>query len=86
MPHAELSPELKVSYVKGVKNAFNSNVDFDRVELSANYSMPAGAGSKFHAELTGGTFLNSRRTFFMDYQHFSTNLSPLAAAKTTIVH
>jgi hypothetical protein len=72
------SPEIVFSYVKGIKGVLSSDVDYDKVQIGFNHSMPVGAGNNLSMEVLGGTFLNSKRTFFMDYQHFNGNRTSLA--------
>ncbi len=66
-------PTFKMSYQKGIKNLFDSDVDFDRLEVSVRQGLHIRRIGRFNYKLTAGSFLNSNDLFFADYKHFGTN-------------
>ncbi len=83
IPLRHRSPELLLRYKKGIPDVLGSTVDFDQLELGLNHRLSIGVRGKLEFELLGGTFLNSRSMYFMDYQHFDGNrtiLSPIRPA------
>ncbi|WP_069657919.1 DUF5686 and carboxypeptidase regulatory-like domain-containing protein [Arcticibacter eurypsychrophilus] len=81
IPLYERSPELLLNYKKGISGVLGSDVDFDQLELGVNHGFEAGLGSRLNFEVRGGTFLNSKQMYFMDYKHFDANRVFLASAK-----
>lgn len=71
------SPTLTFDYRKGI-NALGSAVDFDNIELGIKHEVKIGVRGNIDFYLRGGTFLNSRRMFFMDYKHFLGNKTPFS--------
>jgi len=74
------SPSFTIEYQKGLKSLFDSDVDFDRLELSAKHIMRTGARGTLAVSLTGGYFPNASKLYFMDYKHFPGNLSPFTTS------
>ncbi len=77
-PHNKVSlgskyPTMALSYQKGWKDIFGSDVDFDKWQFSiwddANFKLKG----LFRYRLSIGGFLNTRSVFIQDYQHFSGN-------------
>jgi hypothetical protein len=67
-------PRLEVSYTKGIKNVFGSDVDYDM--LSANLSkedMSLGLYGTLSFYVGAGKFLNNNKVFYTDYKHFLGN-------------
>lgn len=81
IPLYERSPEFMLNYKKGIPGILGSDVDFDQVELGINHGFEAGLGSRLNFEVRGGTFLNSKQMYFMDYKHFDANRVFLASLK-----
>lgn len=71
------SPTLSLDYRKGI-NAFDSDVDFDQIEAGVKYAFKIGARGRVHFALRGGTFLNDKKMYFMDYKHFLGNRTPFS--------
>jgi len=68
-------PTLGISYVKGIKNIFGSDVDYD--ELSADLQksdISLGLYGKTSFYLGAGKFLNAGSVYYTDYKHFNGNL------------
>ena len=77
------SPELLLTYKKGIPDVLESRVDFDQLELGIKHRLSIGVRGKLEFELRGGTFLNTKSLYFMDFQHFDGNrtiLSPIRPA------
>ncbi|KAA8485028.1 carboxypeptidase-like protein [Arcticibacter tournemirensis] len=75
------SPEFLLNYTKGIKGPGGSDVDFDKIELGMNHGLRIGAAGKLEFELSGGGFLNSKSTYFMDYIHFDGNRTILSSLR-----
>jgi hypothetical protein len=69
------SPTLTLDYHKGI-SAFDSNVDFDQIEVGIKHEFKIGARGTVHFSSLGGIFLNSKSLYFMDYKHFIGNRTP----------
>jgi hypothetical protein len=74
------SPTILLDYRKGFNNVFNSDVDFDQIELGIRHEFKISARGKFDVALRGGTFLNSSKMYFMDYKHFLGNQTPFVTS------
>lgn len=70
------SPLFTLYYKKGFENVFNSNVDFDLIEVGYKQSIRVGIRGKLDVALKGGKFLNGNKMYFMDYAHFLGNQTP----------
>jgi hypothetical protein len=66
-------PTFSLHYYKGINNLFDSDVDFDRLEVSINQGLHLRRIGGLTYKLTAGSFLNSNDLFFADYKHFGTN-------------
>ncbi|MBU8891138.1 MAG: DUF5686 and carboxypeptidase regulatory-like domain-containing protein [Bacteroidales bacterium] len=66
-------PTFTLSYFKGIKEFLDSDVDFDRLEVSVGDSRSIRKIGNIYLELTAGSFLNTSRLYFADYKHFGTN-------------
>ncbi len=67
------SPKLSVTYRKGIKNAFGSDVDFDFVQVGISHGFDIGIRSKLSYKVAAGTFINNDSVPFPDFQHFAGN-------------
>lgn len=70
------SPLLTFDYRKGFENVFNSQVDFDLVEVGVKHSIRMGIRGRLDISVKGGKFLNADKLYFMDYAHFIGNRTP----------
>lgn len=73
-------PTFSIHYYKGIKNLFDSDIDFDRLEVSINQGLNIRKLGQLHYTFTGGSFLNSEQVYFADYKHFGTNTPFLIGA------
>lgn len=72
------SPTLTLDYRKGFNNIAGSDVDFDQVEAGFRHNFRIGVRGRVDLSLRAGTFLNSRKMYFMDYKHFLGNQTPFS--------
>lgn len=72
------SPVLSLEYRKGFSGVFGSDVDFDLVEVGIRDGIRFGIRGTLDLNLKAGKFLNSRSMYFMDYKHFTGNLTPFS--------
>ena len=75
------SPELSLLYTRGISGALGSDVNFDRIEGGFSHRMTTGAAGRLDFQLKGGTFLNAKRLYFMDYKHFDGNRTLLSTIR-----
>ena len=68
-------PTFGLSYKKGIKNLFNSDTDFDQLELSVKQGINVRRLGTVRYSLAAGSFLNDNDLYFADYKHFGTNTS-----------
>jgi len=66
-------PTLAFSYRKGIPDIFGSDVDYDKWQFSVwdNLNLKLRGVFKYHFSIGG--FINTRRLFIQDYQHFNGN-------------
>jgi hypothetical protein len=72
------SPILSFKYRKGFNSIFDSQVNFDQLELGFKHSFKIGVRGKIDFATTAGIFLNADQLYFMDYKHFLGNLTPFS--------
>ena len=65
-------PEVNIGYDKGI-NAFGSSVDYDKITESISYYRNLNMIGESYLEIKCGQFLNNRKMYFMDFQHFEGN-------------
>ncbi|MGE0770156.1 MAG: DUF5686 and carboxypeptidase regulatory-like domain-containing protein [Cyclobacteriaceae bacterium] len=70
------SPLMSINYTKGIRDVFNSDVDFDQLEIGIKHGIRVGISGKLDVALTAGKFFNRKKMYFMDYQHFLGNRTP----------
>lgn len=67
-------PTVGLTYTKGIKNIFGSDVDYDFLSVDvAKADMPLGLYGKTSFYVAAGKFLNASQLFYTDYKHFSGN-------------
>jgi hypothetical protein len=70
------SPVFTFDYRKGFNQVFGSDVDYDLVEVGVRQGIRLGIRGLLDMNLKAGQFLNSRSVYFMDYKHFTGNMTP----------
>jgi len=66
-------PTFKLAYKKGINNLFDSDVNFDQLEISVQQNKYIRRLGSLFYKATAGSFLNSSKVYFADYKHFATN-------------
>jgi hypothetical protein len=66
-------PTLALSYKKGIASLFGSDVDYDKWQFSVWDDLNLKLRGIFKYRFAIGGFLNSRRLFIQDFQHFNGN-------------
>lgn len=72
-------PTFNLSYQKGIKNIFGSDVDFDKwqLDITDNKNFKLAGLMKFKIGIGG--FLNSNKVYIQDYTHFNGNRTARAS-------
>ncbi|MDY6799818.1 MAG: DUF5686 and carboxypeptidase regulatory-like domain-containing protein [Bacteroidota bacterium] len=73
-------PTFSLQYNKGIKNLFNSDIDFDQLEFSVRQGLHIRRIGGLTYKATAGTFFNNHKVYFADYKHFATNTPFLIGA------
>ena len=64
-------PRLGISYVKGIRNVFGSDVDYDLVSADITKSnINLGLYGKLNFYVSAGKYLNNNKLYYTDYKHF----------------
>ena len=66
-------PTFSLSYSKGIENVFGSDVNFDKWRFSINDDKNLKLAGLLKYKVGIGGFLNSKKVFIQDYQHFNGN-------------
>jgi hypothetical protein len=74
-------PELLINYKKGIY-AFGSKVNFDllTIGIEGDFNLKRFGNSSY--SINAGSFLNTRRMYFMDWYHFNGNQTLFSGFKT----
>lgn len=67
------TPIFTLEYRKGFSGIFDSDVQFDQVELSVRKQVKLGIRGTLDLTAKGGTFFNNKSMYFMDFKHFMGN-------------
>ncbi len=70
------SPIFTLDYRKGFANLFGSDVNYDLIEAGVRQDIRMGIRGLLDINIKAGKFLNSKSMYFMDYKHFTGNLTP----------
>ena len=73
-------PTFTLKYKKGINQLFDSNADFDQLELSIHQGLNVRRIGWLTYNATAGSFLNNNKVYFADYKHFATNTPFLIGA------
>jgi hypothetical protein len=71
-------PTFSLNYSKGVANVLGSDVDFDKWRFSIHDDKNLKLAGTFKYRMGVGGFINNKKVFIQDYQHFNGNQSLLA--------
>ncbi len=72
-------PTFSFNYTKGIYNIFGSDVNFDKWRFTVNDSKNFKLAGEVKYKIGAGGFLNSKKVFIQDYQHFNGNRSTAAS-------
>ncbi len=72
-------PTFTFNYTKGINNVFGSSVNFDKWKLGIADELNFRIGGLLKYRLGIGGFLNNRKVYLQDYQHFNGNLTAVAS-------
>lgn len=70
-------PIFTADYDRGLKNVFNSNTDYERVEMNAEYIHRINRLQSLQMRLGGGFYTKKgRKAYFLNYENFKENNIP----------
>ena len=72
-------PTLSFNYTRGISNIFGSDVNYDKWRFSINDDKNFKLAGLLKYRVGIGGFLNTKRVFIQDYQHFNGNRSARAS-------
>ncbi|RYY72089.1 MAG: carboxypeptidase-like regulatory domain-containing protein [Chitinophagaceae bacterium] len=76
-------PTFTLSYAKGIDDILGSDVDFDKWKFSVRDDKNLKLLGTFKYNLGVGGFLNNKKVYLQDYQHFRGNMSIAAGEYLT---
>ncbi len=83
IPIDNTSPELRLTYRKGFNDAFDSQVNFDHLELGLKADVKLGVRAKIDLDIEAGKFFGERQMLFTDFKHFRGNRLGFTPLKVT---
>ncbi len=72
-------PTFSLNYTKGIQNIFGSDENFDKWKFTVNDTKNFKLAGEFKYKFGVGGFLNNKKVFIQDYQHFDGNRSAAAS-------
>lgn len=72
-------PMFTLSYTKGIKHIFGSDVDFDKWQFFINDNTNFKLAGSLNYKIGAGGFLNAQKVYIQDYQHFNGNQAAAAS-------
>lgn len=66
-------PTFGLTYKKGIKNMFDSEVDYSYLEASIKQAFDIGFNDRINYQVKAGTYLSNKQTYFADFRHFNTS-------------
>ncbi len=72
-------PTFSFNFTKGIENIFGSNVNFDKWRFAINDDKNFKLAGQLKYKLGIGGFLNAKKVYIQDYQHFNGNRSTRAS-------
>lgn len=83
-PHQKVAigskyPTFSFNYTKGIENIFGSDVNFDKWRFTVNDDKNFKLAGQLKYKIGIGGFLNAKKVFIQDYQHFNGNRSTSAS-------
>jgi Family of unknown function (DUF5686)/CarboxypepD_reg-like domain len=71
------SPLFTLEYRKGFDEGLNSQVNFDQLEIGLRQRVKVGIRGTLDIAMQAGKFFNAGSMYFMDYNHFLGNRTPI---------
>ncbi|MDQ3535934.1 MAG: DUF5686 and carboxypeptidase regulatory-like domain-containing protein [Bacteroidota bacterium] len=75
------APIISLKYNKGIPNLLGSDINYDQVEIGIAHGYKFSVSGKLEFEIAAGSFLNNRKMYFMDFNHFDGNRTILSNLK-----
>ncbi|MEY2918556.1 MAG: hypothetical protein RIS73_2270, partial [Bacteroidota bacterium] len=72
-------PTFSFNYTKGIENVFGSDANFDKWKFTINDTKNFKLAGELKYKIGIGGFLNNKKVFIQDYQHFNGNRSTAAS-------
>lgn len=72
-------PTLYFNYSKAIKNLIGSDIGYDKIKATLSDNLNFGLAGSASYQINAGSFLNTDRIEFMDYQHFNGNKTYLTS-------
>lgn len=75
-PISDRAPLIRFDYIKAIPQLTRQQdyaADFDHIRVGVEHDYTFGISGKFDFNVSAGTFLNSNRVYFPDFQHFGGN-------------
>ena len=79
VPIGSKYPTFSLAYTKGIDNILGSDVDFDKWKFSVWDNVNLKLRGLLKYRFSAGGFLNTKKVFIQDYQHFNGNQLLLAS-------
>ncbi len=79
VPIGSKYPTFSFNYTKGVENIFGSDVNFDKWKFTISDTKNFKLAGEMKYKIGIGGFLNNKKVFIQDYQHFNGNRSAAAS-------
>ncbi|MFY0591382.1 DUF5686 and carboxypeptidase regulatory-like domain-containing protein [Roseivirga sp.] len=73
IPLENSSPELRLTYRKGINGLLDSEVGYDNLEFGLKADIRLGVRAKIDLDLEAGTFFGTPDLLFTDFKHFRGN-------------
>ncbi|MFT7156049.1 MAG: hypothetical protein ACI8Q1_001053 [Parvicella sp.] len=83
IPIESTSPELRLTYRKGIDGLLGSDVNYDHLEFGLTSQIELGVRAVLDIEVEAGKFLNNDKVAFTEYKHFSGNRLLFVPLKVT---
>ncbi len=72
-------PTFNLNYTRGISNIFGSDASFDKWKFSINDDLNFKIGGLLKYRIGMGGFLNDKKVYIQDFQHFNGNLTAAAS-------
>ena len=79
IPLGSKYPTFTLGFTKGIKNIFGSDVDFDKWKFSISDDKNFKLAGSLKYKIGAGGFLNRKKVYIQDYQHFNGNEAAAAS-------